>query len=373
MKAGWRWGAVGAVAIVLTVSACGSSGSSGSANSGTSSSSANLGTIRLVYGAPPASSSSAAPFAVALQMGYWKKLGLNVNILGLAGGPAAVQALLTGRGDISVSGASELLTSISTGKPLPLLEFYNWIVRNTYAISVPQSSAVQSIAELKGKPIGVENLGKDDAIALTTILSIAEGVSKSAIQLVPVGSGTQALQALKSGQVAAYAGGDTQNSELNALGYPIRNLALPPSLDQATDTVWVTTPSYFAGHKAQLAAFGEGLSEAEVFCKTNIDACIKLYWKQYPTAAPSDASSDFASAAKVIAASMTARLPKLAPVDGKWGYQPVAGYQSLATVLDIKQVDPAQIQKLFTNALTDQFSDFNESTIKSEAQNFAAG
>jgi NitT/TauT family transport system substrate-binding protein len=305
-------------------------------------------------------------------MGYWQKLGLNVNIVGLAGGPAAVQALITGRGDISVSGASELLTSLSTGKPLPLLEFYNWIVRNTYAISVPQGSSVQSISELKGKPIGVENLGKDDAIALTTILSIAEGVSRSAIQLVPVGSGTQALQALKSGQVAAYAGGDTQNSELNALGYPIRNLALPPALDGATDTVWVTTPSYFASHKAQLAAFGEGLSEAEVFCKTNVDACIKLYWKQYPTAAPSDASSDFASASKVIKASMDARLPKLTTVDGKWGEQTVAGYQSLATVLNISQVDPAQIGKLYSNALVDQFSNFDESTIESQAQNYGA-
>lgn len=327
----------------------------------------------MIYGAPPATASSAAPFAVALQMGYWQKLGLNVTILGLSGGPAAVQALLTGRGDISVSGASELLTSLSTGKPLPLLEFYNWIVRNTYAISVPQGSAVQSIAELKGKPIGVQNLGKDDATALTTILSIAEGVAKSAIQLVPVGSGTQALEALKSGQVAAYAGGDTQNSELTALGYPIRNLALPPELDRATDTVWVTTPSYFDSHQAQLAAFGKGLSEAEVFCETNINACIKLYWKQYPTAAPANASTDFASASAVIKASLAARLPKLTTVDGKWGYQTVAGYQSLATVLDIEQVDPAQIQKLFTNALADQFSDFNESTIKSQAESYGAG
>lgn len=362
LKAG-RWGTGCMIASLTLASACSSSSSGGSGGG-------KLGTLHMVYGAPPQSSASAAPFAVAQQLGYWKKQGLNVDIKGLAGGPAAVQALITGRGDISVSGASELLTSAASGKPLPLLEFFAWITHNSYAISVPQDSSVQSIEDLKGKQIGVENLGKDDAVALTTILSIAQGVDKSKIKLVPVGDGPQALQALKSGRVQAYAGGDTQNSQLTALGYPVRDLALPASLDGATDTVWVTRPSYLKGHKAQLTAFGKGLAEAEVFCQTNVTACIKLYWKQYPTAAPSDASSNFTKASAVIRASLNARLPKLAPVNGKWGYQTIEGYQTVATVQGITGVSTDTISKLFTNELTDGMSAFDEAKIKTQAQGY---
>ncbi len=157
---------------------------------------------------------------------------------------------------------------------------------------------------------------------------------------------------------------------MNVLGFPVRDLPLPQALEGATDTVFVTTPEYLSGHQAQLAAFGRGVAQAEVFCQANMDACIKTYWKQYPKAAPPNADSDFAEASKVIRASMTTRLPKLAPVDGKWGYQTEDGLAAMGTVQGLADVKSLDLASLFTNEMVDQFNDFDESAVKAQATSF---
>ena len=351
----------------LGLAGCGSSSSTGSSSSSTGSSSGAF--LRLVMGAPLAAAPQFAPLAVAIDQGYWKKLGLNVSIKGLKGGTASVQALIADQADVSTEGPPSTLGAIASGHPLGTLSFYTWISKPEFSIAVPADSPIHSIQDLKGETIGVVDLGETDALAAKTIISSVLGVSPNEVHAVPIGTGAQAEIALKANRVAAYAAGDQGTAALNGIGYPMRELPLPTEAGKTTNTSFATTKQFYdtkAG-QAELIAFGKGLSEATVFCKANIDACIKIFWKEFPTAAPANATSDFAKASQQIRAILEMRLPKYYADDGKWGYQSIEGLMSNASVLDLK-VTTAQAQSLYTNSLVPAMSDFDEAKIVAAAK-----
>ena len=346
-----------------SVAACGGSGSG-------SKDSASLGHIRLVLGGPPNTSLALMVFGVAQQLGVWKEQGLDVTVTGLAGQATAAQQLIAGQTQVATVGPETFIQAVSSNKPITVKAFYTWVRKATWEIVVPADSPVQTLADLKGKTIGVAQIGKSDGKVAQAVISQANGESATDVKLLPIGNGASALQALKKGQVAAYSDGDASAAQINGLGLPLRTIPLPAEYAQASDVTFAATNSYIDSHSKQLIALGKGWGEAVTFCKANVDACIRAYWKQYPTAKPPNADSDFAAASVPFRAVLGARLPKFFADDGKWGQTNVEGWTEVAKVYNYQNVDPQKLSGYFTNQFVPQMSQFDANAMTQRANEY---
>src|SRR4029077_5249062 len=102
-------------------------------------------------------SSAAAPFAVATKMGWYKETGVEVELVALAGSADCVKTTATREIPFSLPSVEPLAAARPQGVKAKI--FYTAYQGNIYGIAVPAESPVQKITDLKGKTIGVTNMG----------------------------------------------------------------------------------------------------------------------------------------------------------------------------------------------------------------------
>lgn len=144
-----------------------------------------------------ASSVNYAPYLVAIEKGYFKDEGFDVEVV-KAGGGTATPALISGSLDFSTSG-SAAVSAIMRGAPLRVI-FYPWD-RIDYQIWVTKPE-IKTIADLKGKQIGIISRGDTQEVAIRIILA-RNGIDPNAVGYTPLGFGGGRMAAISSGSLPA--------------------------------------------------------------------------------------------------------------------------------------------------------------------------
>ncbi|WP_423453939.1 ABC transporter substrate-binding protein [Ottowia sp. VDI28] len=144
------------------------------------------------------------PLSIAERLGYFKAEGLDVEIPDFAGGSKALQALVGGSADV-VSGAYEHTINMQA-KNQAIQEFVlqGRAPQIVLGVSNKTMPDYKSLADLKGKKIGVSAPGSSTSMMATYVLAKA-GLKASDVSFVGVGTSSGALSAVKSGQVDAIA------------------------------------------------------------------------------------------------------------------------------------------------------------------------
>ena len=144
------------------------------------------------------------PLTIAEQLGYFKDEGLQVEIPDFAGGAKALQALVGGSADV-VSGAYEHTINMQAkNQPIQSIVLQGRAPQIVLAVSTKTLPNYKSIADLKGKKIGVTAPGSSTAMMATYVLAKA-GLKASDVSFIGVGASSGAIAAVKSGQVDAIA------------------------------------------------------------------------------------------------------------------------------------------------------------------------
>lgn len=139
---------------------------------------------------------SDAGYFVAVQKGYFAAEGLDVDLV-FAGGGTATPGLLSGTIDGSASPASAL-SAIMRGAPLRIvLIFTSSPTYKLWAIA-----DIHSLADLKGKSIGIATRGDTYEIATRLALKAA-GVPPDSVGYTPLGFGAAVGAAFGSGSLSA--------------------------------------------------------------------------------------------------------------------------------------------------------------------------
>jgi len=151
-----------------------------------------------------------APYLVAAQKGYFAEEGLDVEFL-VANGGVATPALMSGSVTASASSASAL-AAIMKGAPLRIV-----LVQQDRAVFQLWSTRpdVHSLADLKGKQIGVETRGDSGEVA-TRIAFQAAGLGPDPVGFVPLG--TANASSAVSGVLPGFVLATTDISQLRSAG-----------------------------------------------------------------------------------------------------------------------------------------------------------
>jgi NitT/TauT family transport system substrate-binding protein len=142
------------------------------------------------------------PLTVAEQLGYFKDEGLDLTILDFAGGSRALQAVVGGSADV-VSGAFEHTLSMQfKGQPMRAFVLQGLAPQIVLGVNPKTMPGFKSVADLKGKKIGVTAPGSSTNVMLNYVLAKA-GLKPSDVSVIGVGAGSGAVAAMRAGQIDA--------------------------------------------------------------------------------------------------------------------------------------------------------------------------
>lgn len=239
-------------------------------------------------------------------LGYWKEEGYDVDVVPIGGSLQVVQQMVGGGIDIGQINASVLVQSRAVND-IPLRAFMaNGVI--DWSIAVGKNSPVQKITDLKGKKIGVFNLASGGIPFLKSYLS-ANGIDpESDVELIPVGLGASAVQALRGDKVDALMFWASANASFENAGLELRYIA-DPTWRSYPDFSMVALQGSIAKDTKMLEAIARGAAKATVFAFANPDCVRQIQWKKWPDTKPTGA--DDAILAKWDVNSLSAQLQSM--------------------------------------------------------------
>ena len=157
------------------------------------------------------------PLTISEQLGYFKAEGLDLEISDFAGGARALQAVVGGSADVC-SGAFEHTINLQAKNQM----FQAFVLQSrapqiAFGVSTKAMPNYTSIADLKGKKIGVSTPGSSTNIMANMVLSRG-GLKPGDVSYVGVGTASGALTALRSGQIDAMSNTDPVMTMLEQKG-----------------------------------------------------------------------------------------------------------------------------------------------------------
>ncbi len=142
------------------------------------------------------------PLTVAEQRGYFKAEGLDLTIVDFSGGARALQAVVGGSADV-VSGAFEHTVNMQhKGQRMRAFVLQGRAPQIVLGVNPKTMAGYQTVADLKGKKIGVTAPGSSTNVMVNFILAKA-GLKPSDVSIIGVGAAQGAVAAMRAGQIDA--------------------------------------------------------------------------------------------------------------------------------------------------------------------------
>jgi NitT/TauT family transport system substrate-binding protein len=220
------------------------------------------------------------PVYIAQQAGFFKQEGLDVQMRYGNGGPLAAQLAANGDADIAHIVFDPIILGYNKG--LHGKFFYQTYTKMMYYLAVLPGSPIKSGTDLRGKKVGVFNVGSA-AVYVTKSMAKLGGVSPDDVTIVPVGVGPQALAALTTGRVDALALWDAVYATYEAAGHHLRYI-YHPTLKNDGNGGFFASDATIAKKAEALQGFSRAIAKATVFLIANPEAAARIYWKVNPSA-----------------------------------------------------------------------------------------
>ena len=135
---------------------------------------------------------------VAINQGYFKKLGINVKLIaGPSDGTAATKFVAQKQVDVSYPSPGILLSSIAAG--VPVVSAFNMIPGQVFNFATPKGSSLKKISDFGGKKICV---GSPAWAAIINPMLVEAGVDYKSVEIIDAGWPTWS-QAIASGKCDA--------------------------------------------------------------------------------------------------------------------------------------------------------------------------
>jgi NitT/TauT family transport system substrate-binding protein len=220
-----------------------------------------------------------APYAVAMEKGFFKEKGVNVTgVLTSTGGGTSVRNTLAGDlpyGEVALSAAIE---AINAGQPLKIINSGVESVGDILWVVKPDSP-LKSIKDIVGKKVGFTAPGSVTNMLILMAMK-AQGIDPKQVQLVPAGGIGANLAAVVSGAVDTGMSGEPVWSENKSKVRPLfwTKDVLPPNM---TQTVGVTTTDFAKAHGDTLRALIEGRRKGVQFIEQHPDEAADITAKAY--------------------------------------------------------------------------------------------
>jgi NitT/TauT family transport system substrate-binding protein len=230
-------------------------------------------------GAPTPNSGSATIY-VAEKLGYFSDEGLAVEVRYSQNTSQATQLAASGEADAGSFSFEAFVAGYEKGMRG---RFYLPInTQNLFWIATLQGSEIKTAEQLKGKKIGVTNMGSGSLVIARSILRAA-GIKPDNGMFVPVGTGASARQALETGRVDALSLWDAGYSAIERSGLKMQWIMHPKLKTVPSVGIFVSEASFKAKKKAHIG-FIRAIIKARAYMAYHREEAVKIYWAKVPGA-----------------------------------------------------------------------------------------
>jgi NitT/TauT family transport system substrate-binding protein len=203
---------------------------------------------------------------IAEGAGFYGDEHVKVSTILSNGAQEALQTCSSGKGDICPIGIEPLVTRYDEGIHLKM--FLARASKFGYVIGVPEDSPIKTLADFKGKKIGVHSTTGPSAVFTTqSALSVA-GLKPTDYELVTIGMEDQALGALASGKVEAAGLPLYELIPFMVAGTRLRILR-HPTLANVANAGYAAAPSVIAARGDALKHFSRAIVKASLLVRYN--------------------------------------------------------------------------------------------------------
>ena len=136
---------------------------------------------------------------VARDMGFFKKHGLDAQVLYVQGGGILIQGMLNGNIPISITGGSQAIVSNLAGTDLLLFSTFHSAAGPRY---LGVAKDIQNAAQLKGKKLAVSRFGSSSDFILRFALRKAGLDPEKDVAILQIGNSPDRLAAMRNGQIS---------------------------------------------------------------------------------------------------------------------------------------------------------------------------
>lgn len=188
--------------IALALSACGAPAAAPPGQTGTGAAGGEGGGSKVVIGIGGQTLLTYLPTTLAQELGYYQEEGLNVELQDLQGGSKALTAMIGGSTHVT-SGYYEHTIQMQA-KNQKVKAFVDMGESSGLALLVaPKNEGrIKSIADLKGKNVGVTSPGSSTDMFVKFLLA-KNGMQQTDAAVSAIGAGSSAVAAMEQGQVDA--------------------------------------------------------------------------------------------------------------------------------------------------------------------------
>jgi NitT/TauT family transport system substrate-binding protein len=198
-RQGRRFGLITSIILVFLLSACGSSGPS-TTTATVNGTTTTITQLKIMVGG--LSKQIYLPNELTQQLGYFKQEGLEVTLIDEASGQSSENEVLAGQVDAGSGSYNHTIELQPKGKQMEAVVLLNIAPGEAEIVSAKAASQIHSVKDLKGKNLGVTELGSGTQ-TLTTALLHNAGITPDQVHFVPVGAGDTFIAALQQGKIDA--------------------------------------------------------------------------------------------------------------------------------------------------------------------------
>ena len=142
------------------------------------------------------------PARLTERLGYFADEGLDVQLIGTAGGVQAENQLVAGQAQAVVGFFDHLLDLQSKGKRLLAVVQMGKVPNLAMLVATTKGDAVHEVKDLKGMTLGVTALGSSTAY-LTQYLALKAGLPRDGVHLLAAGEGNIFIASMQHGAIDA--------------------------------------------------------------------------------------------------------------------------------------------------------------------------
>lgn len=194
-----RFGFTASIIFVLILSACGSTSGSGGSSGGSNSGSSPI-SLKIMMGG--LNKQIYLPNELTQRLGYFAQEGLNVTLIDEASGQSSEDSVLAGQVEAGSGSYNHTIELQAAGKQMECVVQLGVAPGEAEMVSAKEANQITSARDLKGKNLGVTELGSGTQ-TLTTILLHNVGITPDQVHFIPVGAGDTFIAGMQQGRIDA--------------------------------------------------------------------------------------------------------------------------------------------------------------------------
>ena len=312
-------------------------------------------------------------YALGEDLGFFKDDDIEVAITVFRGSGKMVPQVATKKLDIGWALPGALFATNQPGRTkLPVVYYYNIMPTWVLQLSVLASSDIKTVADLKGKTVGVGALTWGTIPMLKARLKAEGLVIGKNVTLAAVGILGSGFLALKRGRIDALDYNNTWQDLLELSGTKIRRLPIKERFNKLFTNGFMAHRDLLATKRSTLVRFARGMAKSSIACQENPAACVKSFWRKHPNMKPKgdEAKTLPASVQMVKNRLVLMEIPRQNAV-GKMGHWPRKSFEYYVDAyyesgwINTRKID---IDNMYTNDLIADINKFDEADVRARAR-----